>query len=439
MKRRAELTTGVALAVVLLAGCAAPPAEPPSTRAMRELRRAEAKIPLADRATMIEARLFSDFYNEDTGLVATDLRAVGGRMEKGPVHAEQNAHLLAGLAFQFAVTGDPLAQERARRLVAGLDAMDAANGSDGFLPLEVRPERGGMTVINDRFVASSYAQLLQAQAVAWKLFTDPELKAAIRAQALRMLERLRAHDLVAVDDQGRPLPFSDASFSISPLGTGSQLETLLFVHAGCFFASGEPALEEKWTALRRRMEEVYGYGRMSFVLHVRLPFFEVPTVSSSWLNLIKLSALAEITGTSKYRRLLRRLAEDYSAHANPYFIGLELLYGPEPGAARRAELLRIAKTRLETYPLTNTSLELINRGRGVYRLSLPPRWVKNAWALQAAETVPLYDLPGDRYLWKRDLSLLDGNLGDAGDRVYSGVDFFEAYWLLAYAGGARAP
>lgn len=434
MKRRPEFPVIATLAVVLLAGCATPPEEPPDTRALRELRRAEAAIPLADRAAMIEARLFSDFYHEEPELVATHLRIADGRTEKGPVHAEQNAHLLAGLAFKFAATGDPSAEERARRLVAGLDAMDAANGMDGFLPLEVLPERGGLTVVNDRFVASSYVQLLQAQVLAWRLFADPGLKSAIRAQALRMLERLRAHELVVVDAEGRPLPYSDASLSRNFFGTSSELETLVFVHAGCFFAQGDPGSEAEWGALRRRMEVDYKYAALPFILHVRLPFLEAPTVSSSWLNLIKLSALAEITGSAKYRRLLGGLADDYRAHENPYFIGLDLLHGPELSADRRQRLLRKAWARLETYPLTNTSLELSNLGRGGHRLEMPPRWIKNAWALQSTKPVPFYDQPGDRYLWKRNLRLLEGNRGDPGDRIYAGVDFFEAYWLLRYAG-----
>ena len=421
------------------AGCVTPQAEPPKTIELRELRRAETSIPLAERAARIEQGLFSGFQEERLGLVVSHNLHFADRSEKGPVHLEQNAHLLAGLAFRFAATGDPEDEVRARRIVEGIDALDALNGLDGHPPLEVGARGGRLEVINDRFGANSYVQLLHAQALGWRLFSDPGLKAAIREQALRMLEHLRAHGLAVVGRDGRPLPHSDASLSRRLMGGSDALETMVFVHAGVFFSEGDPGLEAPWRELRRRMEADYGYARLPFVLHLRLPFFEAPTVSSSWLNLIKLSALVEFTGAMRYRRLLGGLAEDYRAQENPYFIGLELLHGPPRTREERERLRRIARARLETYPLTNTSRELNNYRRGVYRMALPPSWIKNRWTARSTRPVPFHDRTGDRYLWKRDLLLLRGDGGDGGGRVYSGVDFFEAYWLLAHAGGTTVP
>ena len=425
-------------ALMLLVGCVSPSVESPATKALRMQRRAETAIPLEARVAQIERRLFSDFYEERLGLITNFNVVRDGRMEKGPVHVEQNAHLLVGLACKYAVTGDPLTQERAKRLLAGLETLDQVNGLDGFLPLEVRVAHGGVEVVGNRFISSSYTQLLYANVFALRLFSDPQLKAEIRTQSRRMLDHIIDHGLIVVDERGRPLPYSDASPKRRIFGTGRELETLSFVRLACFFARDDPERSGRLEALRKRVEEDYGYARMSFIMHVSPPLVELPTASSSWLNLMKLATLVETTGSMQYRRLLHGLAEDYRSHENPFFIAFDLLYGPKPSAGWAADLEQIAWRRLETYPLTNDSHELINLGRAPYRLRLPPHFVKGSIALEATRPVPFYDKAGDRYQWKRNLLLLNGNIGGDGRKVFSGVDCYEAYWLLAYAKSIRA-
>ena len=421
------------LAVLLMTGCASAPGELPATTVLRAQRRAEAGRPLEERVDTIERRLFTDFYEESLGLITNFNVVRDGHTEKGPVDVEQSAHLLVGLACKYAATGDPVAQERARRLLTGLDSLDRANGLDGFLPLQVRAADGGVEVVSERFVSSSYTQLLYAEVLAWKLFSDPGLKEAIRTQAKRMLDHLLANNLVVVDGQGRPLPYSDSSVKRRVFGTGRELETLSFVRAACFFGEDDPRRLEALLALRKRIEEDYHYARMSFILHVSVPLFEVPTPSSSWLNLMKLATLVETTGSGQYRRLLHGLADDYRAHQNPFFIALDLIHGPARSPESAAAQEKTARSRLETYPLTNDSTELQNLGRAPYRLRVPPHFVKSTLAFEATRPVPFYDKAGDRYQWKRNLLLLDGNLGGDGRKVFSGVDCYEAYWMLAYA------
>jgi hypothetical protein len=415
------------------AGCVSVPEESLEVQELRRQRRAEAAVPIDARVAQAGRMLFGDFYEERLGLVATFVVERGGRIEKGPVHVEQNAHLLIGLACHFAVTGDPAIEERARRLLDGFDELDRLNGFDGYLPLEARVIDGNVEVINNRFVASSYVQLLYAEVIALRLFSDPSLKAAIRTQAVRLLDYLKDHDLVVMDEHGVPLEYSDASLKPRIMGMSSELETLMFVEAGVFFTRDDPVRAEAWAALKKRMDGEFKYDRLPFVLHFSTPILELPTISSSWLNLMKLAGLVETNGSAKYRRLLRGLADDYRAHQNPFFIALDLLHGPRKCAGRSSDELRLAWSRLETYPLTNTSHELNNLGRPPYRLQWPPRFIKNAWAYQAVEPVPFYDYAGDRYLWKRNLRLLRGNPGGEGGERYSAVDFYEAYWMLSYA------
>lgn len=422
--------------LMVWAGCVSTPEESSEVQELRRQRHAEAAVPIDARVAQIERMLFDDFYEERLGLVSAFVTVREGRAEKGPVHVEQNAHLLIGLACHYAVTGDPALEARARRLLEGLDELDRLNGFDGYLPLEARVADGDVEVINNRFVASSYVQLLYAEVLAMRLFSDPSLKAAIRTQAVRLLDHLKDHDLVVVDEHGLPLEYSDASLKPRILGTSSELETLMFVEAGVFFTRDDPARAKAWTALKKRMDGGFKYDRLPFVLHFSTPLLELPTISSSWLNLMKLAALVETTGSEKYRRLLRGLADDYRAHQNPFFIALDLLHGPRKCEGRAADELRLAWSRLETYPLTNTSHELNNLGRPPYRLQWPPRFIKNSWAYQAVEPVPFYDYAGDRYLWKRNLRLLRGNPGGDGEERYSGVDFYEAYWMLSYAKAA---
>ncbi|HSH95072.1 MAG TPA: hypothetical protein VK968_13055, partial [Roseimicrobium sp.] len=259
-----RLGRGCALATLLVvfAGCVSVPKESPEIQELRRQRRAEAAIPIEKRAVQIKRMLFSDFYEERLGLVSTFVTVRDGRVEKGPVHVEQNAHLLIGLACHYAVTGDSAIEERALRLIAGLDELDMSNGFDGFLPLEARVVEGEVEVVNDRFVASSYVQILYAEVLASCLFSDPSLKAAIRTQALRLLDHLKEHDLVVVDEHGRPLEYSDASLKPRILGTSSELETLMFVEAGVFFTRDDPALAPAWATLKKRMDGGFKYDRL---------------------------------------------------------------------------------------------------------------------------------------------------------------------------------
>lgn len=433
----ALVRTATLAAMMSLAGCVSVPEESPGTKSLREQRRAEATIPLEERVAQIERRLFSDFYEERLGLITNFNIVRDGGTEKGPVHVEQNAHLLIGLACKYAVTGDPLAEERARHLLAGLKAVDRTNGLDGFLPLEIRVVDGRIEVLSSRFVSSSYTQLLYANVLAWRLFSDAQLKEEIRAQSRRMLDHIIDHGLVVVDGHGRPLPYSDASLKSRLFGTGRELETLSLVRTACFFAPDDPGRLSELEVLRKRVEDDYAYARMPYLLHVSTPLIELPTVSSSWLNLIKLATLVETTGSGKYRRLLHDLATDYRSHQNPFFIALDLLYGPAASDTWRSDQQQIAWRRLQSYPLTNTSHELNNIGRPPYCLRLPPQFIKNTWALEATRPIPFYDLAGDRYQWKRNPLLLIGNVGGDGSRVYSGVDCYEAFWLLAYANAHR--
>lgn len=432
------LVPGVALAAaVLLSGCVSTPVESPAEKALRAQRRAEVSVPLEDRVARIEQRLFSDFYEESLGLITNFNVVRGGRAEKGVLHVEQSAHLLVGLACKYAVTGDPLAQERAKRLLGGLETLDRLNGLDGFLPLEVRVTDGAIKVVNDQFVSSSYTQLLYAHLLAWRLFSDPQVKEEIRAQSRRMLDHILSHGLVVVGADGRPLPYSDASIKTRIIGTSRELETLSFVRAACFFFADDPERMEALRELRKKVEDDYGYAHMPYVLHVSLPMIELPTASSSWLSLMKLAALVETTGSMKYRSLLHELADDYRSHQNPFFIALDLLYGPGESPERAATQQQIARRRLESYPLTNDSSELNNRGRPPYLTRIPPRLVKSTLIFEARKPIPFYDLAGDRYLWKRNLLRLHGNPGSDGRKVYSGVDCYEAYWMLAYAKSLR--
>ena len=424
----------LAAGLLLLGGCGSAPVDSPEIDALRRQRRAETATPLAKRVALIEDRLFADFYEKRLGLITNFNLRRDGRMERGFVNVEQNAHLLIGLACKFAVTGDPLTQARAKRLVAGLDAVDRANGFDGFPPLEARVVNGEVEVVSNRFVASSYTQLLYAEVLAWRLFTNPQLKTAISAQSRRMLDHMIDHGLVVVDGEGRPLPYSDASLKPRLFGTARELETLSFVRMACFFArDAAPERRAELVALRDRVERDYGYARMPYLLHFSIPLVELPTVSSSWLNLMALAALVETDGAMKYRRLLHGLAGDYRSHQNPFFIALDLLYGPESSAKWAEQQRQIAWQRLATYPLTNDSHEMQNFGRPPYRRRFPPRYIKNSVPIEASRPIPFYDLAGDAYQWKRNLLLLHGNQLDGGGRVYSGVDCYEAYWLLEFS------
>lgn len=434
----AAFAPAIALAAVLmLSGCVSVPQESAAEKMLRAQRRAEVTEPLEERVARIEQRLFSDYYDESLGLITNFNVMRDGRMEKGVLNVEQSAHLLVGLACKYAVTGDPLAQERAGRLIAGLEAIDRLNGLDGFPPLEVRVVDGTVKVVNDQFLSSSYTQLLYAQLIAFRLFSDAQLKASIRAQSRRMLDHILSHGLVIVDADGRPLPFSDASLKTRIIGTGRELETLSFVRAAGFFFADDRERSAALEQLRKRVEDDYGYARMPYILHVSLPMLELPTASSSWLNLMKLAALVETTGSMKYRNLLHGLANDYRSHQNPFFIALDLLYGPAVSAEYATAQQHIARRRLETYPLTNDSSELNNRGRAPYQTRVPPRFVKSTLIFEARKPIPFYDLAGERYLWKRNLLRLHGNPGNVGRKVYSGVDCYEAYWMLAYAKSLR--
>lgn len=427
---------GVSVAISLSAsGCVSVRPESAASIASREQRRAEASLPLAGRAAVIERDLFTDFLEPSLGLVADHLVVADGRIERGPVNIEQNAHLLAGLACQYAVTRSTIALERARRVVAGLDELDRANGFDGFFPFEATVGERGVEITGRRFISSSCMQLLFAQVLAWRLLDDESLREQVRRQAARMVDRVIAHGLVVVDEEGRPMPFSDMSPGRRIIGVSRELDTLVYVRAAIFFADDDPGRRTRLESLRRHVEDELGYASLPFVLHFQVPFLELPTPSSSWLNIMKLATLVEMTGEERYRRLLHGLAGRYRRQQNPFFIALDLLHAPDVSAGWREARERTAWRRLDTYPITRGPQAMSNLGNPDYPRRGAPRFIKNAFVHQSRRPIAFYDLQGDRYLWKRDLLRLNPPpVRKPAERLYPGVDFHEAYWLLALAG-----
>jgi hypothetical protein len=185
---------------------------------------------------------------------------------------------------------------------------------------------------------------------------------------------------------------------------------------------------------RRLVSEKGCEGPIIGSLHLKLNHFEIPTQSSSWLNMLKLNVLDSEIGIEglnilnefgfDYKRRLLNLVGDYKDFENPFFQTLAYL------ADSNSDISFIEK-RLAEYPYPVKAGRIVNSHRVEVEVR-DKRYIKNTAKVEATKALPLYEITSDHYLWKRNLLELDRQ-GDDSVKEYYGVDFLQAYWMFEYA------
>jgi hypothetical protein len=150
-----------------------------------------------------------------------------------------------------------------------------------------------------------------------------------------------------------------------------------------------------------------------------LGFLQIPTPSSSWLNMLNLYTLNECGQESKEEMIY--LSKKYSDMQNPF---LQIL------AYKVDKSIDISwvKKRLKEYPYPISDERIVNSHRKDLDFRRK-RYIKNSAKLEVKKALPLYELSGGYNLWKRNLLQADKH-GSQKGRKYFGVDLLQAYWFF---------
>ncbi|HLP79517.1 MAG TPA: hypothetical protein VK158_02700 [Acidobacteriota bacterium] len=394
-----------------------------------DLRRMETQIPLEQRVQLVEDRLFSEFYYPDIGLISHYNERKDEQTQKGPLQLEQNAHLLVALAKKYEVTKDEQTLARAKKLIDGFLYMDKLNDLDGFLPMEVRLQNDKTYLLKPNTPSFGYTQLFYAYVLAKESFANTSVSENIAFHANLIFERLAKDNFIVKNNKGKQVEYSDASPTKTFMLTSSHIESLAFATAGRYLVDKytNPGLHEKLKSVEHTLRVTYGYDTRPALLKVNLGIYRVPTPSTSWLDLMKLAIIYHTTKHEKYAKHIVDLAKSYADDKNPFFITMHLQHGNE-SMQEKKKLAQIALERLQTYPITNTSQEVINSTGASTRLI--PRFVKNQAEKETTQPLPIWATSGDTYQWKRNPYRIQGNIGEDGSKIFNAVDLYEVYWML---------
>ena len=96
---------------------------------------------------------------------------------------------------------------------------------------------------------------------------------------------------------------------------------------------------------------------------------------------------------------------------------------------QRETVIQIIKSRLQEVPHRHHSTAMINSTREDITIT-NNHTIKRSRYPRSEQTLPLYEIDSDGYLWKRDLLKIDATR-QAG-LTYPGIDYLHAYWQLRY-------
>lgn len=404
------LTLGL-LATIIQACTSVPPlagsAEPALLQysdQRRAEREARAAVPLEDRIAAIETDLADSVVSVGEGALAP--RYLYHDDSKGPVHLETNAAILSALAAKYAVTGDDEARALGERIVQGLVGLDALSGElDGFVPRYASAD--DLEPTDQTTHANAYTQLLFAYVMADAHFGP---SAEIERHVSLIYHKFAEHDFAMPHVDGSYVQRADLDRTFMAFNARRTLDRRLL----------DEAAHQLGDEATRALVEAHRWDRpLLGPLHVRVFALELPTPSSSWLNLQAMTALNELGGT--YQDRVVWLAEQYERDDNPFFRTLAGLSGGEVDLAG-------IRSRLAEHPYPATSSGIINSHREEVILA-PPLYIKFEANPESIEPLPLYEVRSSTYLWKRKLREIDSQ-PETRPRQLLGHDLHQAYWFF---------
>jgi hypothetical protein len=369
-----------------------------------ELKRERSKIlemSLEDKIKLVERDIDDSFVKIGEGILSPIYSTKSG---PGPLHLEHNALLLSALSAKYAVTQDPKTKETANALIRGLIELDSLNGFDGYIPLMVDPVSKKCTPLTTH--ANAYDQLFFAYLhYSKKIGENPDIKkhvSIIYKKFSRDNFELRHTDGSLINDADLNRDFID--FRPSRSLDRRVLDSIGFLLGDD--ATKKKVSEERWNGI------CVSPNRLDIVV------WQIPTTSSSWLNVLKFNILTECG--KDYRSELVSLAQDYTEMENPFFKILAHM-------ADNAVDISSVERRLKEFPYPVSDEIIVNSHRKDITFR-GKRFIKGKTKKETTQVLPLYEIGSDSNLWKRNLLEADRKSFNLG-RKYFGVDLLQAYWF----------
>ena len=329
--------------------------------------------------------------------------------QKPPIfHLEYHALLISGLAKRYLVTKEDDIKELLDEALLGLLEADNLNNIKGYPPFRASPFEN--SVFPRATHANAYSQIFHALAFIEENLLSTEIIS-------RIYSYFYDHDFFIKDVNKQPIVKANLRDSLSLKFNPSRTldRSLLDVSAQKNGDSKTAALAKE-NAIR---------GRFFAPLHFSLFRAEIPTHSSSWLNLLKLSAINELSDKD-YSSQISFLANVYEHEQNPLFEAIRHL------AILNQDMFHIER-RLEEFPLKKYSGRLVHSFDESLEIR-ENRYVKWRSKPEFESPVPLYMIGSEQNLFKRNLLTADrGNPSSFFTKRYFGLDFLQTYWMYQLA------
>jgi len=401
------------LLIGLAAGCTT---IPPASRFMTEeqliandskkqQRSSIVNMSLENKISLVEKNIETNLVKISEGLLLP-LYSKGN--EKGQIYLDNNALLLSALSAKYAVTKDPRTKKLADSVIKGIIEMDKLNGFDGYIPFIVSPKNFEYT--HEVTHVNAYEQLFFAYIHYAKAVGDnPDIKEHISKIYNKFVDSgfgLKNKDGKVIDESDWDVTL----FEVNPSrALGRKSLDSIAIKLGDE-QTKKRALENAWQ------------GATFSQLRLDIGNLHIPTVSSSWLNLLTLNILNECG--YDYKKETVSLVNSYSEMENPFFKILAFM------ADKNTDISSVEK-RLKEYPYPVTDELMVNSHRKDIAFR-SKRYFKNTSKTEVKKALPLYELGGCYNLWKRNLLEADRQCSNKG-REYFGVDLLQAYWFYEMA------
>lgn len=387
---------------------------------IREERQREAEsYTLEEKANYIQQRLHNEMLDTETGLPKKFIRT---ELEGGSLNIELAASYLAVLAYQHACEPSNQTQRRILTLLKGIQAADASNGYDGYLPTKLRRQGDQLIIMRNETHMNLYTQLLYAYTLTLEFVKDDAIQDSILKHIEFIFTHLLKYDFQLHDETGLKMPHSNLRISPLTINPADRLDGTVFLTVATHYLPHDSAIYPQLMQKKAKADRIYkNVGSM----HLDFGMWEIPNASSSWLALLSMDTLCQIEpGTEQKGRLLK-LAHKYDHHQNPLFLGLIAKHDPHC----RASFIAKVESRLKEVPYKHLSTQMVNSNREDLEVTTN-HYVKRSGYPRSSKPLPLYEIDSDGYRWKRDLLKLDYRR-PAG-RTYTGIDYLHAYWQLRY-------
>lgn len=362
------------------------------------------------------ARFNDDFLLRPTNTVIREYRI--GRDSQSAV-IDETVFYLFYLTELLRLDHSPEIQKSIAKVVDDIILMDKLNGFDGYLPRSVTYVNGEMQIVPDEIHSNSYSLIMFGYYSAFMATDDDVIKAKIANHVAVIAKYYLDNDLVLRDDKGQEVRVSN----LNKRHLSRELDALvIFEIAGLLTRDQElkDLFKAKAEDLKKR-----GYIKNNKILHLSIFNFQIPSHSSSWLNLVRLYALAKATDEEIYKHNFMKLYQILAVNQNPFFDALymDLLNEIDVEKLNRIEYF------LQTFPIELDNREIVSSYKGDTKLRPFPRITKNYIEAEPYDALPIYRRPLKYFEWKENQLRIDGNWHNKKTMRFSGIDYLVLYGL----------